>query len=110
MHDFKTSTSLAFQFELYATPLATRAERENEVDCCYDWISTFFDLFSDHVAGCFYGFFCIRIKELTKSQIDQIEQMIDQDHVVHWELKRGINQPWTEGRGLQRVFFEQKFP
>nr|YP_010960228.1 ribosomal protein S13 [Chamaemelum nobile]WNG77822.1 ribosomal protein S13 [Chamaemelum nobile] len=31
----------------------------------------------------------IKIKELTKYQIDQIEQMIDQDHVVHWELKRG---------------------
>lgn len=31
----------------------------------------------------------IRIKELTKYQIDQIEQMIGQDHVVHWELKRG---------------------
>jgi hypothetical protein len=24
-----------------------------------------------------------------KSQIDQIEEMIGQDHVVHWELKRG---------------------
>lgn len=31
----------------------------------------------------------IKKKELTKSQIDQIEQMIGQDHVVHWELKRG---------------------
>ncbi|GJV37548.1 ribosomal protein L5 [Tanacetum coccineum] len=31
----------------------------------------------------------IKIKELTKYQIDQIEQMIGQDHVVHWELKRG---------------------
>ena len=31
----------------------------------------------------------IKIKELTKSQIDQIEQMIGQDHIVHWELKRG---------------------
>nr|WRX05884.1 ribosomal protein S13 [Rehmannia glutinosa] len=30
----------------------------------------------------------IKIKELTKYQIDQIEQMIGQDHVVHWELKR----------------------
>ncbi|KAL8217975.1 hypothetical protein R6Q57_021348 [Mikania cordata] len=31
----------------------------------------------------------IKIKELTKYQIDQIEQMIGQDHVVHWESKRG---------------------
>nr|WLW42302.1 ribosomal protein S13 [Haloxylon ammodendron] len=31
----------------------------------------------------------IKTKELTKYQIDQIEQMIGQDHVVHWELKRG---------------------
>ncbi|RAL38944.1 hypothetical protein DM860_014770 [Cuscuta australis] len=31
----------------------------------------------------------IKIKELTKYQIDQIEQMIGKDHVVHWELKRG---------------------
>nr|QKO27391.1 ribosomal protein S13 [Lophiola aurea] len=31
----------------------------------------------------------IKIHELTKYQIDQIEQMISQDHVVHWELKRG---------------------
>uniref|UniRef100_K4D8U2 Small ribosomal subunit protein uS13m n=1 Tax=Solanum lycopersicum TaxID=4081 RepID=K4D8U2_SOLLC len=31
----------------------------------------------------------IKIKELTKYQIDQIEQIIGQDHVVHWELKRG---------------------
>jgi len=31
----------------------------------------------------------IKKKELTKYQIDQIEQMIGQDHVVHWELKRG---------------------
>nr|QTC08364.1 ribosomal protein S13 [Coriandrum sativum]QYA18061.1 ribosomal protein S13 [Apium leptophyllum] len=31
----------------------------------------------------------IKIKELTKYQIDQMEQTIGQDHVVHWELKRG---------------------
>nr|P15758.2 RecName: Full=Small ribosomal subunit protein uS13m; AltName: Full=Ribosomal protein S13, mitochondrial [Oenothera berteroana]pir/R3OB3M/ ribosomal protein S13 - evening primrose mitochondrion [Oenothera villaricae] len=31
----------------------------------------------------------IKRKELTKYQIDQIEQMRGQDHVVHWELKRG---------------------
>nr|AAQ15140.1 RPS13 [Colchicum persicum] len=31
----------------------------------------------------------IKMKELTKSQIDLLEQMICQDHVVHWELKRG---------------------
>ena len=31
----------------------------------------------------------IKIKELTKYQIDKMEQMIGQDHVVHWELKRG---------------------
>ena len=31
----------------------------------------------------------IKMNELTKYQIDQIEQMIAQDHVVHWELKRG---------------------
>ncbi|KAI5667166.1 hypothetical protein M9H77_17019 [Catharanthus roseus] len=31
----------------------------------------------------------IKINELTKYQINQIEQMIGQDHVVHWELKRG---------------------
>nr|YP_010035128.1 ribosomal protein S13 [Euonymus alatus]QOX10151.1 ribosomal protein S13 [Euonymus alatus] len=31
----------------------------------------------------------IKRKELTKYQIAQIEQMIGQDHVVHWELKRG---------------------
>jgi len=31
----------------------------------------------------------IKIKELTKYQIDQMEQMIGQDHLVHWELKRG---------------------
>jgi len=30
----------------------------------------------------------IKLNELTKYQIDQIEQMIGQDHVVHWELKR----------------------
>ena len=35
----------------------------------------------------------IKIKELTKYQIDQIEQMIDQDHIVHWELKRGERAP-----------------
>ncbi|KAI3935923.1 hypothetical protein MKW92_001772 [Papaver armeniacum] len=29
----------------------------------------------------------IKIKELTKSQIRKIEEMIGQDHVVHWELK-----------------------
>jgi small subunit ribosomal protein S13 len=29
------------------------------------------------------------MNELTKYQIDQIEQMVAQDHVVHWELKRG---------------------
>lgn len=31
----------------------------------------------------------IKMNELTKYQIDQIEQMLSQDHVVHWELKRG---------------------
>ena len=31
----------------------------------------------------------IKREEYTKYQIDQIEQMIGQDHVVHWELKRG---------------------
>nr|ULQ70070.1 ribosomal protein S13 [Xyris pauciflora] len=31
----------------------------------------------------------IKIHELTKYQIDQISQMIGQDHLVHWELKRG---------------------
>lgn len=31
----------------------------------------------------------IKIKDLTKYQIDQIEEMIGQDHLVHWELKRG---------------------
>ncbi|THU43334.1 hypothetical protein C4D60_Mb00t00080 [Musa balbisiana] len=31
----------------------------------------------------------IKIQELTKYQIDQMEQMISQDHVVNWELKRG---------------------
>jgi small subunit ribosomal protein S13 len=31
----------------------------------------------------------IKMNELTKYQIDQIEQMVAQDHVVHWELKRG---------------------
>ncbi|EPS74680.1 hypothetical protein M569_00055 [Genlisea aurea] len=31
----------------------------------------------------------IKIKECSKYQIDQIEEMIGQDHVVHWELKRG---------------------
>nr|CAD30285.1 ribosomal protein S13 [Lilium speciosum] len=31
----------------------------------------------------------IKINELTKYQIDQIEQMIGQDHLVHWELRRG---------------------
>nr|YP_009493675.1 ribosomal protein S13 [Codonopsis lanceolata]AWN57620.1 ribosomal protein S13 [Codonopsis lanceolata] len=29
-----------------------------------------------------------KIKELTKYQIDQMEEMIGQDHIVHWELKR----------------------
>nr|ULQ69641.1 ribosomal protein S13 [Juncus alatus] len=29
------------------------------------------------------------MNELTKYQIDQIEQMISQDLVVHWEWKRG---------------------
>ncbi|KAK8935204.1 hypothetical protein KSP39_PZI014078 [Platanthera zijinensis] len=31
----------------------------------------------------------IKMNELTKSHIDQMEQMSCQDHVVHWELKRG---------------------
>ncbi len=31
----------------------------------------------------------IKMNELTKYQIDQIEQIIAQDNVVHWELKRG---------------------
>ena len=31
----------------------------------------------------------IKIQELTKYQIDQMEQMISQDHVVNWEFKRG---------------------
>jgi small subunit ribosomal protein S13 len=31
----------------------------------------------------------IKIKELTKYQIDQIAQMISYSHVVHWELRRG---------------------
>nr|CAD91307.1 mitochondrial ribosomal protein RPS13 [Wullschlaegelia calcarata] len=31
----------------------------------------------------------IKMNELTKPQIDQMEQMISQDHFVHWELKRG---------------------
>eukprot|EP01018_Ginkgo_biloba_P032346 Gb_17116 [translate_table: standard] len=31
----------------------------------------------------------IKVNESTKYQIDQIEQIIGQDHVVHWELKRG---------------------
>nr|CAD91262.1 mitochondrial ribosomal protein RPS13 [Cleistes rosea] len=31
----------------------------------------------------------IKINELTKSQIDKMEQMISQDHVVHWEFQRG---------------------
>ena len=31
----------------------------------------------------------IKMNELTKYRIDQIEQMIAPDHVVHWELKRG---------------------
>nr|CAD92015.1 mitochondrial ribosomal protein RPS13 [Paris quadrifolia] len=31
----------------------------------------------------------IKMNELTKYHIDQLEQMIGQDHVGHWELKRG---------------------
>jgi len=31
----------------------------------------------------------IKVNELTKYQIDQIEQIIGQDYVVHGELKRG---------------------
>ncbi|KAF7084172.1 hypothetical protein CFC21_087851 [Triticum aestivum] len=31
----------------------------------------------------------IKMNEFTKYQIYQIEQMIVQDHVVNWELKRG---------------------
>nr|AVL84852.1 ribosomal protein S13 [Gastrodia elata]UTM91976.1 ribosomal protein S13 [Gastrodia angusta]WNH36715.1 ribosomal protein S13 [Gastrodia angusta]WOE91477.1 ribosomal protein S13 [Gastrodia elata] len=31
----------------------------------------------------------IKMNELTQSQIDQMEQMISQDHVVHWEFQRG---------------------
>ena len=30
----------------------------------------------------------IKVNESTKYQIDQIERIIGQDHVVHWELKR----------------------
>nr|ARX11155.1 ribosomal protein S13 [Triantha glutinosa]QKO27374.1 ribosomal protein S13 [Tofieldia coccinea] len=30
----------------------------------------------------------IKMNELTKYQIDQIEEILGQDHVVHWELKR----------------------
>lgn len=39
-----------------------------------------------------------RIKDLTKYQIDKMEQMMGQDHFckLGWELKRGIDQPWTE--------------
>ena len=40
----------------------------------------------------------IKICELTKHHIDQIEQMIAQDCVVHWELNRG-----------ERVDIEQLF-
>ncbi|KAI5008080.1 hypothetical protein ZWY2020_009128 [Hordeum vulgare] len=29
------------------------------------------------------------MNESTNYQIDQLEEMIAQDHVVHWELKRG---------------------
>nr|AEO21059.1 ribosomal protein S13 [Silene conica]AEO21084.1 ribosomal protein S13 [Silene conica] len=31
----------------------------------------------------------IKIKELTKYQIDQIEEILGQEHLVHWEL-RGV--------------------
>ena len=31
----------------------------------------------------------IKIYELTKYQIDQISQILSQDHVVHWEFQRG---------------------
>lgn len=31
----------------------------------------------------------IKIKELTKYQIEKIEQVIGKDHIVNWELKRG---------------------
>lgn len=31
----------------------------------------------------------IKMNELTKYQIDQIEQIIAQDHLAHWELKKG---------------------
>ncbi len=31
----------------------------------------------------------IKIKECSKYQIDQIAERIGQDHVVHWELRRG---------------------
>ncbi|CAN6447660.1 unnamed protein product [Victoria cruziana] len=31
----------------------------------------------------------IQMNELTKYHIDLLEQVIGQDHVVHWELKRG---------------------
>ncbi|KAI3916166.1 hypothetical protein MKW98_004607 [Papaver atlanticum] len=32
----------------------------------------------------------IKIKELSKSKIGKIKEMIGQDHVVHWELKRKV--------------------
>nr|YP_010921745.1 ribosomal protein S13 [Pinellia ternata]WIM35520.1 ribosomal protein S13 [Pinellia ternata] len=31
----------------------------------------------------------IKMNELTKYQIDQIEQIIAQDYIVHWDLQRG---------------------
>nr|QKE23997.1 ribosomal protein S13 [Schnabelia oligophylla] len=39
----------------------------------------------------------IKIKEFTKYQIAQIEEMIGQDHVVYWELQR------EEAADIQRL-------
>jgi len=46
----------------------------------------------------------IKMNELTKYQIDQIEKMIAQDHVVHWELKRGARSISYQLVGATRDF------
>ena len=43
-----------------------------------------------------------RIKDWTKYQIAKMEQMKRKDHVSNLEWKRGIYQPWTESRDLNK--------
>ena len=49
------------------------------------------------------------MNELTKCQIDLIEQMIAQDHVVYWELKMGGQAKYLTKLVLGKSIFSIKF-